>query len=88
MTRRLDDAAAAAGRPPGALRRVLNVSGAITDGSSAGMFNGPATQWVESLTEVAVSYGFDTFVFWGEGSDQLDRFAQEVVPAAREQLAR
>ena len=88
MTRRLDDAVAAAGRPPGALRRVLNVSGAVTDGSSEGMFNGPPARWVESLTEVAVSYGFDTFVFWGEGSDQLDRFAQEVVPAAREQLAR
>lgn len=88
MTRRLDAAAAAAGRPPAALRRVLNVSGAVTDGSSAGMFNGPPARWVENLTEVAVSYGFDTFIFWGEGGDQLDRFAQEVVPAAREQLAR
>jgi alkanesulfonate monooxygenase SsuD/methylene tetrahydromethanopterin reductase-like flavin-dependent oxidoreductase (luciferase family) len=86
-TRRLDDAAAAAGRPPGALRRVLNVSGAVTDGSSEGMFNGPATQWVENLAEVALSYGFDTFIFWGEGGNQLDRFAQEVVPAVREQLA-
>jgi len=88
MTRRLDDATAAVGRPPGALRRVLNVSDAVTEGSSDGMFNGPLAQWVENLTEVAASYGFDTFVFWGEGSDQLDRFAQEVVPAAREQLAR
>lgn len=88
MTRRLDDAADAAGRPPGALRRVLNVSGAITDGPSEGMFNGPAAQWVENLAETAVSHGFDTFIFWGEGGHQLDRFAQEVVPAARQQLAR
>jgi alkanesulfonate monooxygenase SsuD/methylene tetrahydromethanopterin reductase-like flavin-dependent oxidoreductase (luciferase family) len=88
MTRRLDDAADAAGRPPGALRRVLNISGTITDGPSEGMFNGPAAQWVENLAETAVTYGFDTFIFWGEGGHQLDRFAQEVVPAARQQLAR
>jgi alkanesulfonate monooxygenase SsuD/methylene tetrahydromethanopterin reductase-like flavin-dependent oxidoreductase (luciferase family) len=88
MSSRLDDAVAAAGRPQGAVRRVLNVSGTVTDGSSEGMFRGPVTQWVDELAEVAVSYGFDTFVFWGEGDDQLDRFAQEVVPAARERLVR
>lgn len=88
MSRRLDDALAAAGRTPGAVRRVLNVSGTITAGASAGMFRGPVSQWVDDLAEVAVSYGFDTFIFWGEGDDQLDRFAKEVVPAARERLAR
>ena len=86
MSSRLDDAVAAAGLLLGAVRRVLNVSGTVTDGSSEGMFRGPVTQWVDELAEVAVSYGFDTFVFWGEGDDQLDRFAQEVVPAARERL--
>jgi alkanesulfonate monooxygenase SsuD/methylene tetrahydromethanopterin reductase-like flavin-dependent oxidoreductase (luciferase family) len=85
MTRRLDDALSAAGRPPTALRRVLNVSGAITDGASEGMFRGPVTQWVADLAGVAVSHRFDTFIFWGEGDRQLDRFAQEVVPAVREQ---
>lgn len=85
MTRRLDDALSAAGRPSKALRRVLNVSGAITDGASEGMFRGPVTQWVADLAEVAVSHRFDTFIFWGEGDRQLDRFAQEVVPAVREQ---
>lgn len=88
MSSRLDDAVAAAGRPQGAVRRVLNVSGTVTDGPSEGMFRGPVTQWVDDLAEVADSYGFDTFVFWGEGDDQLDRFAQEVVPAARERLVR
>jgi alkanesulfonate monooxygenase SsuD/methylene tetrahydromethanopterin reductase-like flavin-dependent oxidoreductase (luciferase family) len=88
MSRRLDDAIAAAGRPQHAVRRILNVSGAITDGPSHGMFNGPAAQWSDDLATVAESYGFDTFIFWGEGDQQLDRFAQEVVPAAREKLAR
>jgi len=89
MSRRLDDAVAAAGRAPDAVRRVLNVSGSITDGSSDGMFRGPAGQWVDEIGDVAVSYGFDTFIFWSEDGDrQLGRFAQEVVPAVRERLAR
>jgi alkanesulfonate monooxygenase SsuD/methylene tetrahydromethanopterin reductase-like flavin-dependent oxidoreductase (luciferase family) len=87
MSRHLDEAVAASGRPAGAIRRILNVSGTITLGASEGKFRGPVTQWVDDLAELAGSYGFDTFIFWGEGDDQLDRFAQEVVPAARERLA-
>jgi hypothetical protein len=34
-----------------------------------------------------VGYGFDTFLVWAEGDDQVERFAQEVVPAARQQVA-
>jgi alkanesulfonate monooxygenase SsuD/methylene tetrahydromethanopterin reductase-like flavin-dependent oxidoreductase (luciferase family) len=87
MTRQLDSAVAAAGRSPSDLRRVLNVSGSITAGTSGGVFDGPVDQWVEDLTEFSVSYAFDTFIFWGEGDGQLDVFAQEVVPAARTQIA-
>jgi alkanesulfonate monooxygenase SsuD/methylene tetrahydromethanopterin reductase-like flavin-dependent oxidoreductase (luciferase family) len=86
MSRRLDDAAEDAGRSPGAIRRVLNVSGRVTDGSSEGPFNGPVDQWVEDLESLVTGDGFDTFLFWGEGEDQLDRFGREVVPAARERL--
>ena len=88
MTRRLNDAASAAGRPPEDIRRILNVSGTITGGPSEGMFNGPVAQWVDDLAEVTVTYGFDTFIFWGEGDHQLDRYAQEVVPAVHERLGR
>ena len=84
MTRRLDDAAVLAGRDPASIRRILNVSGAITDGASNGMLQGPVNQWVEELTGLATTYGFDTFIFWGEGESQLSKFAQEVVPAVRE----
>jgi hypothetical protein len=43
--------------------------------------------------DVAESFGFGTFIFrgeifWGEGEEQLDRFAHEIVPAVREKLAR
>jgi len=86
MSARLDDALDAAGRPREALRRVLNVSGAVTDGATDGPFHGPVSQWVDDVGRVSKAYGFDTFVFWGEGDNQLDLFAQEVVPALREQM--
>ena len=87
MSKRLDDAAAEAGRDPGSLRRILNVNGVITDRESNGMLQGPVDQWAEELTYLAMTYGFDTFIFWGEGQGQLQRFAGEVVPAVREQVA-
>ncbi len=87
MTRRLDDAAAEAGRDPGNIRRIMNVNGVITDGMSNGMLQGPVDQWADELTNLAISYGFDTFIFGGEGAGQLERFAEEVAPAVREQIA-
>lgn len=87
MTRRLDDAAAGAGRDPASIRRILNVNGTITDGSSNGVLNGPVDQWADELTNLALTYRFDTFIFWGEGEGQLARFAEQVVPAVRAQVA-
>jgi alkanesulfonate monooxygenase SsuD/methylene tetrahydromethanopterin reductase-like flavin-dependent oxidoreductase (luciferase family) len=84
---RLDDAASAAGREPAEIRRVVNVSGQITDGATLGLLRGPVDQWVDQLTDLAVGYGFDTFLFWGEGDDQLPRFAEEIAPAVRVQVA-
>jgi alkanesulfonate monooxygenase SsuD/methylene tetrahydromethanopterin reductase-like flavin-dependent oxidoreductase (luciferase family) len=88
MVRRLDDAADEAGREPGAIRRILNVSGAITDSASEGPFRGPPDQWLDELTRAAIEYGFDTFILWADGEQQLERFAEEVVPAARERSTR
>jgi len=84
---RIDDAATAAGREPADIRRVLNVNGQITDGARLGLLRGPIDQWIDELTDLAVGYGFDTFLFWGEGDDQLALFAEEVVPAVRVQVA-
>jgi alkanesulfonate monooxygenase SsuD/methylene tetrahydromethanopterin reductase-like flavin-dependent oxidoreductase (luciferase family) len=84
---RIDDAASAAGRQPADIRRVLNVNGHITDGARLGLLRGPVDQWVDELTDLAVGYGFDTFLFWGDGDDQLALFAEEVVPAVRAQVA-
>lgn len=87
MSARLDDAARAAGRDPAQIRRVLNVHGLITDGASEGVLRGPVAQWVDELSDLALGAGFDTFVLWAEGERQLERFAEEVAPAVRAQVA-
>jgi alkanesulfonate monooxygenase SsuD/methylene tetrahydromethanopterin reductase-like flavin-dependent oxidoreductase (luciferase family) len=84
---RVDEAAFQAGRDPAEIRRVINIGGQITDGASSGLMHGPVDQVVDELTDLAVGYGFDTFLFGGEGENQLARFAQEVVPAVRAQVA-
>lgn len=84
---RVDEAAVGAGRDLGEIRRVLNVNGEITDGPRSGLLRGPVDQWVDELTDLAVGPGFDTFVFWADAPGQLPRFAEEVVPAVRAQVA-
>ena len=85
MMRRIDEGAAAAGREPSEIRRVYNVGGTIADGPTDGLLKGPPRHWIETLTGFAVELGFDTFVFWPDEEPlaQLERFAQEVVPALR-----
>jgi len=85
---RIDDAAAAAGRHPTAIRRLYNVSGRIGPGGR-GFLDGPAGQWVEQLLPLVVETGMDTFVLWPTESPagQLQAFAAEVAPALREAVA-
>lgn len=89
MHQRIDEAAAGAGRDPTRIRRIYNVLGTITDGAVAGPFHGPADQWVDTLTELALTHGMDTFVFGPEGDDerQVRRFADEVVSGVRAAVA-
>ena len=87
MTARLDDAAAEAGRDPGAIRRILNVFGPITDGRSGGTLSGPADQWIDELSDLAVGPGFDTFVYGADDPDQVTLFAERVIPAVRAAVA-
>jgi hypothetical protein len=65
----------------------VNIAGEITTGASTAPFHGPPARWAEELTDLAVAQGFDTFVLWAEGPGQLERFAEEIAPAVREQIA-
>jgi len=85
MQRHIDEGAAAAGRDPSEIRRLYNVSGRICNGVTSSLLDGPPEHWVQTLTSFATDLGFDTFIFWPaeEPLAQLERFAQEVVPALR-----
>jgi alkanesulfonate monooxygenase SsuD/methylene tetrahydromethanopterin reductase-like flavin-dependent oxidoreductase (luciferase family) len=89
MQKRIDDAAAQAGRDPRAIRRIFNVGGTIADGSAGELLNGPPEHWIDTLTSFAVELGFDDSVFWpaSDPLNQIERFALEVVPGVRERIA-
>ncbi len=86
--RRIDDAAADAGRDPAAIRRVYNVAGTFT-GSGDEFLKGPAAVWVEQLAELALTEGISGFVLMVDAGrdDDLRRFATDVAPAVRELVA-
>jgi alkanesulfonate monooxygenase SsuD/methylene tetrahydromethanopterin reductase-like flavin-dependent oxidoreductase (luciferase family) len=82
--RRIEDAAATAGRDPASIRRVYNLMGAIGPATGERLV-GPASFWVEELHRLA-EIGMDAFIFWPGGEDpvgQAETFAAEVVPAVR-----
>jgi alkanesulfonate monooxygenase SsuD/methylene tetrahydromethanopterin reductase-like flavin-dependent oxidoreductase (luciferase family) len=72
--RRIDDAAASAGREPLSIRRILNAGADVP---------------VEMFTSLTVEHGMDTYVIGGmEDPEALRWFASEVVPAVREAVAK
>ncbi|HZD74550.1 MAG TPA: LLM class flavin-dependent oxidoreductase [Actinomycetota bacterium] len=85
LNRLIDEAAAAAGRDPGAIQRVYNVMGLI-GGAGDGPFQGPVAAWVERLASLFTGGQADTFVYWPleDHFRQARQFAGEVVPAVRE----
>lgn len=84
----IDAAATEAGRDPRAVRRLLNVSGAFTDGADRGLLQGPPQQWVEQLLPFVLEHGFSTFIVAADDGRTIERFGQEVAPALREAVAR
>jgi alkanesulfonate monooxygenase SsuD/methylene tetrahydromethanopterin reductase-like flavin-dependent oxidoreductase (luciferase family) len=72
--RRIDESAAAAGRDPRAIRRLLNAGADVP---------------VEMFTSLTVEVGMDTYVIGGiEDPEALRWFASDVVPAVREAVAK
>lgn len=87
---RIDDAAHGADRDPADIRRLYNINGTITDGTTGDdVLQGPASQWVDALSSWALESGVDTFIFWPDDPStvQIERFAHEVAPAVRERVA-
>jgi alkanesulfonate monooxygenase SsuD/methylene tetrahydromethanopterin reductase-like flavin-dependent oxidoreductase (luciferase family) len=88
MHDRIDGEALAAGRKPSDVRRIYNVGGTITSGEHVGFLDGPVSHWTEELTQLAVEFGMDAFIFWPKTDppNQLRRFTEEVVPATRDAI--
>ncbi|MEH0974485.1 LLM class flavin-dependent oxidoreductase [Micromonospora sp. CPCC 205546] len=82
----IDDAAREAGRDPGDVRRLLNVTGRFA-AVGRGPLDGPAEQWAEELADLALSDGVSTFILGSDDPEDLRRFAAEVAPAVRELVA-
>jgi len=87
-SRRIDEAAHAAGRDPGEIRRIYNIGGLISDGAGDGVLVGPVDAWVGTLVGWAADPGMDTFIFWPTADElrQVELFASEVAPAVRSAL--
>lgn len=96
MQRLIDDAAEEANRNPSSVRRNYNLGGMIQQPSQAnirarrpGILFGSPGVWVETLVRYYTELGMDTFNFWpvaGNEHEQIRLFAEEVIPAAREQI--
>jgi alkanesulfonate monooxygenase SsuD/methylene tetrahydromethanopterin reductase-like flavin-dependent oxidoreductase (luciferase family) len=71
-TARIDRSAAAAGRDPRAIRRLLNV------GPDVG---------VDELARMSLEDGVGTYILWADDEAAIRRFAGEVAPAVRELVA-
>jgi len=69
----IDDAARAAGRDPRQITRLLNIY---------------PDQTSEALTRMALEDGVSTFIVVSDESEVLERFAAELIPAVRDQVAR
>ena len=86
-SRVLDDAAADVGRDPAAIRRLVNIPGRFAD-RSGGFLDGPSDQWVEELLPYAIELGVGTFILASDDASTIERFAAEVAPALRDEVAR
>ena len=87
MNEIIDEAAAAAGRPPTAIRRMYNVAGSFSTPDSD-FLQGPPKVWAEQLAELALTDGISAFILTGDAPADLELFAQEVAPAVRELVDR
>lgn len=84
---RIDVAASRAGRNPGDIRRILNISGRITNGNTSGMLNGPVSRWVDDLVMLSLEYGLDSYLLGEEDFGLVERFAREIVPQVRAEVS-
>lgn len=70
----IDEAATAAGRNPGKIRRLLNI--------------GPEIATVDRMLPLALEDGVSAFILWSDDARVMEKFGVEVAPALREAVRR
>ena len=83
----IDEAAQAAGRAPGEIRRLLNISGSFS-ATGRGPLDGPPEQWVEELLPLILEDGVGTLIVMADDPDVMQVFAEQVIPPLRETAGR
>lgn len=86
INKHVDEGAAAAGRDPSAIRRLLNIGGTFAP-VAGGLLNGPPDRWASDLAELNLEYGVSAFILATDDRATMDRYAAEVAPAVRELVA-
>jgi alkanesulfonate monooxygenase SsuD/methylene tetrahydromethanopterin reductase-like flavin-dependent oxidoreductase (luciferase family) len=88
LNARIDEAAVAAGRASGDVRRLMNFMRVAFTPTGRGLLIGPPDQWVEQLAGMALDHGITAFLIGGDDVTTTERFAAEVAPAVREIVGR
>jgi alkanesulfonate monooxygenase SsuD/methylene tetrahydromethanopterin reductase-like flavin-dependent oxidoreductase (luciferase family) len=83
----IDDAAAAAGRDPSQIRRLVNIHGSFSPDSHS-FLQGAPDQWVEELLPFVLEHGISTFILATDDPYAIQRWGGEVAPAFREIVER
>lgn len=83
----IDESALAASRDPRNIRRLVNVAGRFTR-TPSGFLSGPPGRWVEDLLPYVLDHGVGTVILASDDPATIQRFAAEVAPALREEVAR
>jgi alkanesulfonate monooxygenase SsuD/methylene tetrahydromethanopterin reductase-like flavin-dependent oxidoreductase (luciferase family) len=83
----IDDAAAAAGRDPSQIRRLVNIHGSFSPDSHS-FLQGAPDQWVEELLPFVLEHGISTFILATDDPYAIQRWGGEVAPALREIVER
>ncbi len=81
MNAHIDEGAAAAGRDPRAVRRLLNVPPPDQWPGAGG------TRWAEALAGLALEYGVSGFILASDDTALIEEFARKVAPEVRRRVA-
>ncbi len=86
-SRHIDEGAAAAGRDPASVRRLLNI-GAPSAAGSPPALSGPLNQWAEQLAAITLEHGITGYILAGDDPTAIQQFGEEIAPAVRELVGR